>query len=302
VQAAATLAVVALALSAGTAAAMALMRAPLYLFVGVAPGGIRRIARLATPRRSSVVVAALDDGPRLQEKGLASLIRDQSKAGQAMKDLGMRLREKRFEGSALAGQVRVSVDGLQRPSGVEVGATAYSSPQEFEAALLAAMREAHDASQDAIRGDVWRLYRDNPSLLQAPLGEVGIGDAAEDLYRQHDSAVEQTEDTLRLAAELFTEFDEDKDGYWNLNEASRAQMATEGTNLSQDAFEALIIGAAPRGGRDLTEEELEKGLPRAQVEALYTNVELQRSLGVALDVRRDYATVFGNRADGGIVE
>lgn len=205
----------------------------------------------------------------------------------------MALETATFEASALDSYVHVGVDGLQRLRSVVVerGAVeAAGGHQELANALLGALQVAHDKSYSSTKDDVWQLYRSSPTLLQTPLTQIGIGDTAEDPWE----SVSADEASLRMASELFEEFDVDRDGHWNLVETSQAQLTTEGTEMAEDTFNALIIAAAPNGGRDLTEEDLMFGLSKAQVIELYTNADRQRELGFHLDVRRDHGTVFKN--------
>merc|ERR1712187_1049750 len=143
-------------------------------------------------------------------------------------------------------------------------------------------------SYEGTKDDVWQLYQNNGVLMQAPLNQIGVGNTVEDLWAN----VSRTNESVKLAEELFAKFDADKDGYWNLKETSDVQTATEGTEMAEEAFNALIIAAAPDGGRSLTEDDLEKGLSKEQVIELYTDAERQRQLGFVLDVYKDHATVF----------
>merc|ERR1712137_1536434 len=101
------------------------------------------------------------------------------------------------------------------------------------------------------------------------------------------------------AEELSTKFDGDGDGFWNLKETSAVQLATEGTEIAEDAFNALIIAAAADGGRNLSEQDLEKGLSKDQVIELYTDADRQRQLGFVLDITKDHAAVFKKPASDG---
>merc|ERR1712048_256151 len=71
--------------------------------------------------------------------------------------------------------------------------------------------------------------------------------------------------------------------YWNLNETSQLQKATEVTEMADDACNALIIAAAPDGGWQLTERDLKNGRSRDQVIELYTNATQQRQVSFFLD-------------------
>jgi len=163
-----------------------------------------------------------------------------------------------------------------------------ASPDALAKAVLGAMQEAHDSSFEGTKEDVAQLYEGNGVLLQAPLNQIGLGSTVEDLWVN----VSRTDESVKLAGELFDKFDVDRDGHWNLNETSQVQMATEGTEMAEEAFNALIIAAAPDGGRRLTEDDLEKGLSKTQVIELYTDAARQRQLGFVLDVFKDHATVF----------
>lgn len=273
------------ALAAAALAAWAALRrgggAP--LFAGgrpsAAPARGRRAGRRAQPQA-------------LQSRASLGLIKAQYKAGHRMKELGRRLQAAEFDASALGGAVKVKFDGMQKLSSVELSDTALEAAGgdrgRLSEALLGAMQEAYDSSSQATRGDVWELYQQHSELLQAPLNQIGAGNTVVDLWAN----VVKTEESEKLAAELFERFDEDKDGSWNLLETSRVQMATEGTEMTEEAFNSLIIAAAPDGGRNLTEEELAKGLSRKQVIELYTDAERQRQLGFVLDVFKDHKKVF----------
>lgn len=237
------------------------------------------------------MLTARESVAALQSRADLSLVKGASKASYAFKDLGERLAAAEFEASALEGRAKVVVDGHQRLRRVDITGGAAADGQ-FAEALLAAMQEAHDTSVAASKGDVWDLYKHNGVLLQAPLTQIGAGATADDLWAN----VIRTEETLRMAKELFTTFDEDKDGYWNLNETSTVQLATEGTDMAEEAFNALIIAAAPNGGRQLSEEDLKKGLSEQQVIELYTDADRQRALGFVLDITKDYAAVLARNA------
>jgi len=220
------------------------------------------------------------------------LIRSQSKAGHKMRELGLRLESEEFTAKALDGRIKATFNGLQQLQHVAVAADAAQavggSRKDLAEALLAALQEAHSRSQAGSEGDVWQLYKENPDLLQAPLVQIGAGATAEDLWAN----VEQSEETIQLAEELFDHFDADGDGYWNLKETSAVQRATEGTEMSEDAFSSLIIAVADNRGRDLVEDDLALGLSRQQVVDLYTNAERQKSLGFVLDIYKDHTAVF----------
>jgi len=220
------------------------------------------------------------------------LLKAQTKAGYALKDLGLRMESTHFEASRLGGRVNISYDGTQQLRQVDVADDALESVdgdrEKLAQALLAAMQEAFDNSQQGTKGDVWQTYRENRQLMDAPLNQLGAGGTAEDPWAN----VTLTNETLKLAEELFTKFDLDEDGYWSLSETSKVQLATEGTDMQEEAFNALIIAAAPDGGRKLTEEDLAKGLSRQQVIELYTDAKRQRQLGFVLDIYKDHAKVF----------
>merc|ERR1719277_2832230 len=209
-----------------------------------------------------------------------------------MREVGLHLEGLEFQGHALDGTVEVKFDGVQRLQHIEVGSGAIEvgkgDKKTLAAALLAAMAEAHDKSDAGTRGDVWKLYQTNSDLLQAPLVQIGAGSTVEDLWPN----VTRTDETVRLAEELFNKFDEDGDGFWNLKETSQVQLATEATEMAEDAFNSLIIAAAPDGGRNLSEEDLAKGLSKDQVIELYTDANRQRQLGFMLDIYKDHAKIF----------
>lgn len=228
----------------------------------------------------------------MQARQDLALIKAQNRAGFDMKDLGLQLRGELFEASALGGKAKVAFDGLQRLRSVEVEAGALEAAGGDSAALaqalLGALQEAHDNSYDGSQERVWGLYEQNSVLIQAPLSQLGAGNTAEDLWAN----VTRNEETEKLAAELFERFDQDRDGYWNLKETSQIQMATEGSEMAEEAFNSLVLAAAPNGGRNLTEEQLGRGLSREQVIELYTDAKRQRQLGFVLDVYKDHALVF----------
>ena len=60
------------------------------------------------------------------------------------------------------------------------------------------------------------------------------------IYEDPWENVSADEHSLRMAAELFEKFDADGDGHWNLVETSQAQLATEGMEMTEDAFNGLI--------------------------------------------------------------
>lgn len=107
----------------------------------------------------------------------------------------------------------------------------------------------------------------------------------------------KTNETMKLAEELFHHFDKDKDGHWNFQETSQVQMATEGTEMTEESFNSLIIAAAPDGGRHPTELDMDRGLSKEQVLDLYTNAQRQRQLTFVLDIRKDHAHVFSKAKD-----
>lgn len=212
-----------------------------------------------------------------------------------MVELGSQLRAGAFEGQALGGSIRVRFDGLQHLMSVELDGTvmlpeAAGDRGRLADALLEAMQSAYDRSTTHSKVSAWNLHQRHPELLQAPLVQLGAGKTTLDPWLN----VVRTEETMRLAEEIFLHFDADGDGYWNLMETSAAQLATEGTSMQHDAFEALIMAAAPNGGRDLQEDDLGRGLPLRQVVDLYTDARLQRRLGFVLDVRKDHRMIFGS--------
>jgi len=228
----------------------------------------------------------------LQTRATLDLVTAQSEAGFKFKELGEKLLNTYFKATALDGNVRVAVDGFQELKSVEIDKSvvgvAGNNNETLANAVLSALQEAHDSSYERTREDVWNLYKQNVALMQAPLGQIGVGNTAADLWVN----VENTEETIGMAGELFEKFDADGDGWWSHKEASQVQLATEGTEMPEDAFHALLIAAAPNGGRDLSEEDLEKGLSKEQVIELYTDADRQRSLGFVLDIHKDHATVF----------
>jgi len=226
--------------------------------------------------------------PTLMARPTLDLIKEQSAAGQSMRDLGLRLQDTEFEAAAIEGQIKVVYDGTQRLRKVEVGDGAGSQGHEALAkALLGAMQEAHDNSVAGSKADVWQLYKSTP-LLQAPLTQLGAGNTMDDPWAN----VTDSEEALRMTGEFFNNFDEDKDGYWNMTEASKVQKMTEGTEMTEEAFNSLVIAVAPDRGRHLTEEDVIKGLSREQVVDLYTNAERQKQLGFVLNIYDDYKKVF----------
>lgn len=221
------------------------------------------------------------------------LIRSQNSAGHKMRDLGVKLQREEFEVEALGGHIHATFDGLQRLQRVDIseGALQMAGDDRTQLAqeLLGALQQAHDNSQAASQGEVWQLYKDNVDLLQAPLVQIGAGATAEDLWAN----VAKNDVTIGLAEELFDHFDADDDGYWSLQETSQVQLATEGTEMTEESFNLLIISVADNKGRNLVEADLALGLSRAQVVDLYTDAQRQRSLGFVLDIYRDHAIVFG---------
>eukprot|EP00930_Biecheleria_cincta_P072284 TRINITY_DN59708_c0_g1_i1.p1 TRINITY_DN59708_c0_g1~~TRINITY_DN59708_c0_g1_i1.p1 ORF type:complete len:335 (-),score=86.74 TRINITY_DN59708_c0_g1_i1:27-983(-) len=245
----------------------------------------QRSLQLVQRRATASETQSLQGFPTLQ------LIQKQVSAGQKMKELGMRLEETEFKASALDGMATVTFDGIQNLRSVQVedGAAGKAGGSDALAkALLTALQEGHDSSIEGTKGDVWDLYKNRPELMQAPLTQIGAGSTVEDLWAN----VTNTTEAVQLTEELFELFDKDKDGWWNLQETSAVQKATEGTDMAEEAFNSLIIAAAPDGGRHLTEEQMSKGLAREQVIDLYTNKERQRKLGFVLDIFKDHAKVF----------
>eukprot|EP00927_Polykrikos_kofoidii_P022172 TRINITY_DN20752_c0_g3_i1.p1 TRINITY_DN20752_c0_g3~~TRINITY_DN20752_c0_g3_i1.p1 ORF type:complete len:371 (-),score=60.68 TRINITY_DN20752_c0_g3_i1:93-1205(-) len=262
-------------------------------------GGRRLAAEPSVPSlralRGTVARAALPPEP-LQTKMTAELIREQGQAGLTMKELGERLEQTEFEATALDGRARIIMNGLQRLTKVDLADDLLKSignrSDILSEALLAAMQTAHDKSVEGTREEIWQLYADNPALMQAPLVQIGTGNTAEDQWAK----VTQDDETVRLATEIFEKFDVDGDEYWNRAEASAAQFATEGLEMGEDAYNALIIASAPDGGRHLSEEDLAKGLCKQQVIDLYTDADRQRRLGFVLDVRNDHRIVFAEQS------
>lgn len=248
-------------------------------------GGPSRLNRRKAACRSNVAAAAASTG------GVLSVIAEQGRAGAGLRDLGRRLEGERFEETALDGKIVVTVNGHQEPQTVRVDEGALEAAgglTDLSGALLAAMQGAHDKSREKTRDGVWKYYRENPVLLDAPLSQIGHGGVVDNLWCN----VTKTDETVRLATELFDKFDEDNDGYWNLQETSNVQKATEGSDMQEESFTALLIAAAPNGGRNLTEEDLKKGLSKEQVIQLYTDGNIQRQLGFVLNVEKDHELVF----------
>jgi len=220
------------------------------------------------------------------------LIKSQYQAGVSMRELGEQLSTTEIEVDVLDGHAKVVMDGAQRLHRVEIDSSALEvaggANESLAEALLGALQQAHDESHQGAKSRIWGLYQNNGVLLQSPLTQIGFGSTAQDLWVN----VTKTEDTLRMAAELFDKFDENNDGYWNLAETQKVQMATEGTEMPEEAFTSLLLATAPNGGRELTEADLERGLSKEQVIELYTSVDFQRQLGFVLSVQRDHAKVF----------
>lgn len=266
-------------------------------FVSHAARGLLNGLGVASSARGSQRItrhaeAAEQTAALLEGRASLRLVKEQSRAGFNLREAGARLAEMSFDASTLDDKIRVTMDGHQNLKKVEVAEGALSAAGGNSAALskaiLTALQTAHDKSTEGSKGDVWGLYREQSSLLQAPLGQIGIGNTAEDLWAN----VTKTEETLRLAEELFLKFDVDGDGYWNLEETRQVQKATEGTDMTDEAFTMLVIAAAPNSGRDLSESDLAQGLSKQQVIELYTDASRQRTLGFVLNVRKDHATVF----------
>jgi len=225
------------------------------------------------------------------------LIKSQYQAGLSMRELGEQLSATEMEVDVLDGHAKIVMDGAQRLHRVEVDSSALEAAgganESLAEALLGALQQAHDKSHQGAKSRIWGLYQNNGVLLQSPLTQFGFGSTAQDLWVN----VTKTEDTLRMAAELFDKFDENNDGYWNLAETQKVQMATEGTEMPEESFTSLLLATAPNGGRELTEADLERGLSKEQVIELYTSVERQRQLGFVLDVQRDYEKVVATGGD-----
>lgn len=219
-------------------------------------------------------------------------LKAQSDAGHKMKELGLSMMMARFEGSSLNGKAKASYDGMQklRSLTIEVGALdeAGGDSTVLAKGVLDAMQEAFDQSFAGSEGQVWNLYRQNPALMQAPLGQIGEGATAENPWAN----VTRDETSERLALEIFQRFDADNDGFWNMQETAEVQRNTEGSEITEESFNALVIAAAPNGGRNVTEDDLAKGLSREQVITLYTDAKYQKQLGFVLNVHKDHAKIF----------
>lgn len=245
-------------------------------------------------RHNAAPQAAAETGlDTLRAHASLDLIKSQNAAGRKMMKLGEQLRGAKFKAQGLDGSIRVAFDGLQHLRSVEVDQGSLQAVDGNRGALadavLTALQGAFDESSAVSSQDVWELYKENPDLAQAPLVQIGAGATAKDLWEN----VTQNEETVRLATEIFDMFDADEDGYWNLLETSQVQKVTEGSEMAEDAFTSLVIAAADNKGRDLTEDDLAKGLSKVQVIELYTDAQRQRSLGFRLDVYQDHAIVFG---------
>lgn len=251
----------------------------------------------APPRRRLVSrPASSSELPALQSKASLKLIQAQVAAGHDMKELGVRMEQSEFKASALDGAATVTFDGMQNLRSVDISDDALAkagSETALAEALLKALQEGHDSSVAGSEDDIWSLYQNNPDLIQAPLIQIGAGNTAQDLWAN----VTKTNETLKLAEELFLHFDQDKDGFWNFKETSAVQLATEGTEMGEEAFNSLIIAAAPNGGRHLTEEDMARGLSKDQVLDLYTNAQRQRQLGFVLDIMKDHQRVFSQESN-----
>eukprot|EP00747_Dinoflagellata_sp_TGD_P191316 gnl/TRDRNA2_/TRDRNA2_54518_c0_seq1.p1 gnl/TRDRNA2_/TRDRNA2_54518_c0~~gnl/TRDRNA2_/TRDRNA2_54518_c0_seq1.p1 ORF type:complete len:886 (+),score=177.39 gnl/TRDRNA2_/TRDRNA2_54518_c0_seq1:102-2759(+) len=101
----------------------------------------------------------------------------------------------------------------------------------------------------------------------------------------------RTEEWIQMAKEIFDKFDEDKNGYWSLQEASRLFSVTMGVKLTLDMFFTLLTLTRP-DGKQLTEAEFERGLSKEQVVKLYTDEKLRQNWYSVLGIRRDHAAVF----------
>jgi len=225
-------------------------------------------------------------------------IESQNLAGHELRELGRRLQGMAFSASSPDGNAQVIVDGMQRVKLVHLAPEALefaSGRPALASAVLELMQEAHDASVAGTEEDIWHLYRDNVDLMQAPLVQIGAGNTVEDPWAN----VSLTDETVALAEEVFSKFDVDGDGYWNFEETSQVQMATEGSEMLEESFNTLIIAAAEDGGRHLTEEALKRGLSKQQVVDLYTDAALQRQLGFVLDIKSDHRTIFSSQAESG---
>lgn len=246
--------------------------------------------RLASTR-GCCARAAAKEIQALQSKANLKLIQAQVAAGHKMKDLGKSLFSTKFKATALEGSAEVTFDGMQNLRAVDIKEDALSkagSANALAEELLKALQDGHDQSTRGSEEQVWSLYQNYPELMQAPLTQIGAGNTAQDLWAN----VTKTNETLALAEELFHHFDEDKDGYWNFKETSKVQLATEGSEMTEESFNSLIIAAAPNGGRHLTEEDMDRGLSKEQVLDLYTSAQRQRQLGFVLDIKKDHAHVF----------
>jgi len=248
-------------------------------------------SRLVHARSPAAARQAAKEIQALQSKANLKLIQAQAAAGHKMKDLGQSLLEKTFEAQALEGSAAVTFDGMQNLRKIEISEDALSkagSATALAEELLKALQDGHDQSLQGSEDQVWSLYQNYPELMQAPLAQIGAGNTAQDLWAN----VTKTNETMKLAEELFHHFDQDKDGYWNFKETSQVQIATEGTEMTEESFNSLIIAAAPDGGRHLTEVDMDRGLSKEQVLDLYTNAQRQRQLGFVLDIRKDHVRVF----------
>lgn len=126
-------------------------------------------------------------------------------------------------------------------------------------------------------------------LAEVPLTEEII--RGQDLPQDPWANVVNDDAHIKMANEVFAKFDEDGDGYWNHKETSQAQLATEGAEMEEEAYNSLVKVVASYDGKEATEEDLRIGLSLAKVVELYTNADIQRQLGAVLDVQKDHDKV-----------
>ena len=221
----------------------------------------------------------------------------QSNASRDLGALNQKLEDSVFEATALGGQVRIAMDATQRLRSVDVGTTALQTAgghEQLAQAVLQSLQEAHDRSEAEAKPQVWNLFREQTELLQAPLAQIGYGTTPDDYWKD---SVKMTNESIKMAEDLFDYFDKDQNGYWNVNETAEAQMATEGMEMTEDAFVNFMISVAPDKGRHLTEEDIALGFSKKMVVDMYTDREMQKKLGFALDIQKDYDKVFKKDAE-----
>lgn len=275
----------------GIIAALAALAA-LVISISPAFASGRCAGRAQVRRPLRVALRAVAERPKaLRAAPSLELVQAQGNAGYKIKDLGRSLEDAEFTATALDGLITARMNGVQELTAVEVADGALAAAgghEELSKALLGAIQEAFSASQGRAKDEIWSLYRNETVLLEAPLSQIGAGSTALDLWAN----VTRDDETLRLAEEVFVKFDADKNGFWNLKETAAVQMATEGTEMTEEAFNSLILAAAPNGGKDLSEDDLAVGLSKEQVIELYTNAQRQKQLGFVLDIRKDHAIIF----------